>query len=293
MARQRMLAPGIWTDDKFGTLDPFAMLVFIGCISNADDEGKFRADPRCVRGMLFPYLTGVTPKRVEAALQQIEERNMIHRWEVGSQRFAHLPKWLEHQKIKYPSKSKMPDCPQCQSSGNASETLPEDFSTGQVKSDQVSIGEISQVKVSQEEDREKKVSLGQGAGAETRAEETTHAALRPNDPKIFSSSSTDLDPTDLTNGRYYDRLTDGEIIALMQRAFRGRTKPLCHKQGTVAVVGMTRAFTAGEIVQGIERVKQQHFHAPDEITDVGAYLLTTLDTMRAEDKFQKPARAGQ
>ena len=45
MARRRMIAPEIWESSSFSKLSNFAKLIFIGLISNADDEGKGIADP--------------------------------------------------------------------------------------------------------------------------------------------------------------------------------------------------------------------------------------------------------
>ena len=43
MARRRMIDPNFWESEDVSRLSLFARLLFIGMISNADDEGRGRA----------------------------------------------------------------------------------------------------------------------------------------------------------------------------------------------------------------------------------------------------------
>ena len=44
MARKRMIDPGIWQSEDFAKMSTLGKLVFIGLFSNADDEGRGRAN---------------------------------------------------------------------------------------------------------------------------------------------------------------------------------------------------------------------------------------------------------
>lgn len=54
MARIRTLKPSVWRDKAFCSVSRDARLLFIGLISNADDEGRFEADPELLRAAIYP-----------------------------------------------------------------------------------------------------------------------------------------------------------------------------------------------------------------------------------------------
>ena len=288
MARKRMISPDIWGDDKFGQIDPFSQLIFIGLISQADDDGKFRSDPRLTRGCLLPYHTNVKVSKVAAALKEIEATGMIHLYETDGQRYGHLPNWKEHQTICHPTPSKIPDCPKCSISRNPledsrnspepSRKVLEPSLSNQVKSIQVSIGE----------DR-----LGQDNGVKhTPAESETS---EKNDSKIFLPSSTDLDLTDRQKPDDYSPMTPDEVCGLFGEKnlpLPGRRKPRTNGNGVKAMESISAHFKRFEIMQGFERLRQQ-CRGPDDISDLPAYLLRTLEQMRSEDKYIKPCARSQ
>ena len=55
MARKRMIDPSFWTDEKLGECSVNERYLFMGLISNADDEGYGRANPKLLKSLLFPY----------------------------------------------------------------------------------------------------------------------------------------------------------------------------------------------------------------------------------------------
>ena len=55
MARKRMIDPSFWTDEKLGECSIQERMLFMGLISNADDEGYGRANPKLLKSLIFPY----------------------------------------------------------------------------------------------------------------------------------------------------------------------------------------------------------------------------------------------
>ena len=55
MARKRMIDPSIWQDEEFGSLSANAKVLFIGLFSNADDEGRIRANNAYIKSTVFMY----------------------------------------------------------------------------------------------------------------------------------------------------------------------------------------------------------------------------------------------
>lgn len=53
--RIRTLKPELWQNEKVGDLSHGARLLFVGLITMADDEGRFRARPSVILGHVFPY----------------------------------------------------------------------------------------------------------------------------------------------------------------------------------------------------------------------------------------------
>jgi len=88
----------------------------------ADDSGKTRAASRFLASSLFPY-DGDAPSLVDGWLVELEREKAIIRYVVDGSHYIEIPKWLDHQKIDRPSKSKFPDSPDTR---EASRVLDED-----------------------------------------------------------------------------------------------------------------------------------------------------------------------
>ena len=97
MPRKRMLDPSIWEDEHFGKLSDQAKILFISCISNADDDGRLSANPMNVRAMAFRF-SDLPLKKIESLISEIKD-NMINfkMYSVNGCRYIQLLKWEEYQ----------------------------------------------------------------------------------------------------------------------------------------------------------------------------------------------------
>jgi len=55
MARKRMIDPDFWEDRRIAQLSHSERLLFLACVSAADDEGRLLAHPALLRAKAFPY----------------------------------------------------------------------------------------------------------------------------------------------------------------------------------------------------------------------------------------------
>ncbi len=111
MARIRSLKPSVWTDERFIDLSRDARLLFIGMVSQADDDGRFVASGAALIGALFPH-DDLSPKTVEKWRDEISATGLIQVYRHGRGTYAALPGWRKHQRIQKPQQSSLPAPPE-------------------------------------------------------------------------------------------------------------------------------------------------------------------------------------
>lgn len=52
--------PKLLEDEKLGELSPSVRLLFMGLISQADDEGRLKGHPGLVKSLIYPYDMDIT-----------------------------------------------------------------------------------------------------------------------------------------------------------------------------------------------------------------------------------------
>lgn len=104
MARRRMIDPAIWTNRKFLRLSYFERLLFVGLVSQADDEGRLWNDGLALKAGIFPA-DSLPLEQVECGLERLASVDLISCDETAIQ----LIGWSEHQTIDRPKKSTIPE----------------------------------------------------------------------------------------------------------------------------------------------------------------------------------------
>lgn len=107
MARKRMIDPSFWTDEKLGECNVSERLLFMGLISNADDEGYGRANPKLLKSLVFPY-DDLRTSDLEKWLSRLGGLNLIALYEESEQTYYYLPNFSKHQTINKPTPSTFP-----------------------------------------------------------------------------------------------------------------------------------------------------------------------------------------
>ena len=127
MARKRMISPEIWENQSFGELSLLAKVLFIGMISQADDDGKGVLSPQLLKSKILPY-DELRIADIDKALKEIghnasvaesadadkarEERGhkmSVVYYEVGGKKYYRFENWKKWQTINRPIPSKLPD----------------------------------------------------------------------------------------------------------------------------------------------------------------------------------------
>lgn len=105
VARIRSIKPETATDRKLATVTRDARYTFVLLISQADDDGLVRAEPRQLLGNLYPYDPDVTTDLLEDWLSELVSIGTIRfRETVDCVRVVQIVHWKKHQVIKNRSK---------------------------------------------------------------------------------------------------------------------------------------------------------------------------------------------
>ena len=102
-----MIDPNIWESEDFGSLTSDEKVLFIGMISNADDEGRGKASPGFLAANIFRY-DHLSTDEVSNWLRRIGEVMSVTFYEVDEKMYYQFDHWDEWQKISHPSPSKIP-----------------------------------------------------------------------------------------------------------------------------------------------------------------------------------------
>jgi hypothetical protein len=99
MSRIRSIHPGLWTDEAFVSLSPFARLMAMGLWNECDDKGTFPWSPLQMKMRILPA------DNVDAAalMAEIEERNLIARYKVDGKEYGAVRNFCKFQRPKKPN----------------------------------------------------------------------------------------------------------------------------------------------------------------------------------------------
>lgn len=107
--RIRSIKPEMGQDEKFGQISRDGRLLFLGLISLADDEGRFRALPNVILGHWYPYDPDA-PRKLNGWLDELSGIGMVTLYSVDGIPYGWLPGW-HHQRINRKTPSLLPSPP--------------------------------------------------------------------------------------------------------------------------------------------------------------------------------------
>jgi len=105
MARKRMIDPNIWDSPSFANLSVLAKLIFIGMISNADDEGRGRANANYLKSKIFPYDCDMRSEDIESALDEIAKNASVLFYLHRGCEYYSFERWKRWQRVDKPQPS--------------------------------------------------------------------------------------------------------------------------------------------------------------------------------------------
>jgi hypothetical protein len=130
--RIRSIKPEFFRDPKVARVGRDARLLFIGLLTEADDEGRLLASSKLLAGSLYPHDDDVSPGRVTRWLEELEDVDLIRFYESDDDgvRYAYVPTFSRHQRVAHPTPSRIPPPPFRSDSGEAQEVLAPELEQG-------------------------------------------------------------------------------------------------------------------------------------------------------------------
>ncbi|MEU5159626.1 hypothetical protein AB0G74_08450 [Streptomyces sp. NPDC020875] len=111
MARIRTIKPEIWESEDIATVSVTALVTFVGLLTQADDEGRFRDHPAIIAGRIWALRQDHTPAHVARDLDELAAAGLICRYTgCDGRTYLHIVTWERHQKINRASESRLPRC---------------------------------------------------------------------------------------------------------------------------------------------------------------------------------------
>src|SRR4029453_19194237 len=108
MPRIRTLKPEALQHRKVGRLSDAAFRLWVGLVTQADDEGRLAFDAHQFRVLVWGYHLDRTSHDVDNALEEISKLGLCRIYAVGDSLYVDLPSWRDHQKIDRPRPSILP-----------------------------------------------------------------------------------------------------------------------------------------------------------------------------------------
>lgn len=114
MARIRSIKPEIWEDEALAEVSTSARLLFIGLITQADDEGRLPGRTRWIASKIFPYDDDISPQDIEGWVDELHSVGLISYYEVEGRPYIWLCSFGKHQSIdkRWRKESQFPPPPQ-------------------------------------------------------------------------------------------------------------------------------------------------------------------------------------
>jgi hypothetical protein len=113
MSQRRMVHTKLWSSERVGQLCHSARLLFIGCITLADDEGKLKAHPAYLKGQIFPYDEDVGAAEITKWRAKLHDAGLINLYTVDEKEYMQHPNWAKYQTLRKDRTKKgiLPDFP--------------------------------------------------------------------------------------------------------------------------------------------------------------------------------------
>jgi hypothetical protein len=82
--------------------------LWVGMITEADDDGRLVADPVWLRVIVFGYQPKTTARHVAEAMDALAGVGLIRVYRCAGVLYAQFPSWSDHQKVQHPTSSALP-----------------------------------------------------------------------------------------------------------------------------------------------------------------------------------------
>lgn len=102
MARNRVIKPSFWSDDKVGRLTRDVRLLFIGMLNFADDLGVIYGEANVIKAKIFPH-DDLEVRQVKEWLKSLTDIGMVVPIQYDNKQFYAITNFGKHQTINRPN----------------------------------------------------------------------------------------------------------------------------------------------------------------------------------------------
>lgn len=102
------MKPEFPQSETMGRVSREARLLFLQLFTLVDDEGRARGNPELLRGLLYPYDSGLEVTTVDGWLRELVRERAVRVYVVRGEQYLEVRQWKKHQKIDHPTRSKLP-----------------------------------------------------------------------------------------------------------------------------------------------------------------------------------------
>ena len=107
MAKKRMIHRSLWKSETLAACDMTTRLLFIGIVTNADDQGRLQSHPALLRSEIFPF-DDIALKTIEHGLRRLEEQKSLICYTAGGKALVQVAHWWEYQQPRWAWPSDLP-----------------------------------------------------------------------------------------------------------------------------------------------------------------------------------------
>lgn len=111
MARNRMVKPEFWEDEKLATVKRDSRLIFIALWNLSDDFGVVKGNSLWLKNRIFPYDENLKASEFESWLNELIAIKVICPFNKNSEQYYYIKNFLIHQTINRPSARRNPEPP--------------------------------------------------------------------------------------------------------------------------------------------------------------------------------------
>lgn len=106
MARIRTVKPELWQDEDLAEVSESSLILAVGLLNHADDEGYFKAHPGLIKAAIFPIRD--PSLSIHGMLAELSESGYLELFEgTDGKQYGVVRNFTKHQRINRPSPSKI------------------------------------------------------------------------------------------------------------------------------------------------------------------------------------------
>jgi hypothetical protein len=106
--RIRTLKPEVWQDERLAEVTFDARLLYVGLVTQADDEGRQNGNLNIVKSRIYPFDGGLALDDIAAWLGELEAAGLVELYAAEARQYIAIKSWFQDQRVDRPTPSEIP-----------------------------------------------------------------------------------------------------------------------------------------------------------------------------------------